>query len=340
MAALLALSGCGDGGDGSRTVTLEGNAAVEASVGVGLSTGNALATLFLDVELSVEEVLAVEVERVTAGGGAGSVELDCDAGGSQSTDCEVGEDGTTTLDLDFDDCRSNLGFGHERRRDGHIRLVALDPLLCVTARLGNGVPFSLEFDGFRSTIVDGDGERVAALTANLTEEVLLEAGGCLTSNGSRSATGSLDVEIGNLVDFSLETTDLHFDVESDGSPCKQTVLASGSMTVEDRVNRLRFSQVLDETEITLGMDGDDILVAIDGEVGNDCLGNVHLTTTEPVRLGGCPAAGSYTIVLSDGAASTVDFDGGGVDFDFGDDGTVDKSVSSCRDASLAQCVAE
>jgi hypothetical protein len=348
LATLLFLGGCGGGSDGGGgTVMLEGSEAVEGSVGVGLSTGVSLSALFLEVELSIDEAMtgsAGNLARADSGGGAGVQEVPCELGGSRSTACEVdARNGKSTIDLEFSDCRSAVDSTRRRNRDGHVRLVVLDPIVCIRGSLLEDIPFSLEFDGFRSRITDESGGQLAAFTANLTEHVTLASGGCLTSNGNRSANGSLDVEIADLgIDLSLEVTDLRFDVGSAGSPCEQTIVASGSMKVDDRANRLRFSQLLDETEITVAVDGTDTLVRIDGEIDNDCLGSVDLSTIAPVRLtaaNGCPVAGSFLVALSGGAASGVDFRSGGVDLDFGDDGSTDKSVASCRDASLAQCVA-
>jgi hypothetical protein len=323
---------------------LKENEAVEGAVGVGLSTGVALSTLFLDVELSIEEAMAdsaARLARTGSGGGAGVVERDCDLGGSQSTACEVDERGRTTIDIDYSDCLSALDSGGRSERDGRLRLTALDPLLCINGTLSDDIPFSLELDGFHSRVDDAEGQQVVAFTANLTEDITLAAGGCLTSDGTRSATGSVDVEITDHgVDLSLEATDLHFEIASNGSPCRQTIVANGSMAVDDRASGLRFSQVLDETEITLAGDADNALVSIDGDIDNDCLGELHFSTTAPLAIGGtdgCPTAGSFVVAVAEEGESSVDFREDGVDFDFDNDGATDESVTSCRDASLAQC---
>lgn len=346
LATLLLVSACGGGG-GNGTTTLEGNDAVEGAVGVGLSTGVALSTLFLDVDLSIEDAMndsAAGLARHGSGGGAGSVEAVCDLGGGQSSDCSVDErSGKSTIDIQFSDCRSAIDSGGERSRDGHLRLIALDPLVCITGTLRDDVPFSLVLDGFHSRIEDEEGQQIAAITADLTEDITIAADGCLTSDGTRSASGSLDIEIADEgIDLSLEVTDLHFEVASGGSPCEQRIVANGLMEVDDRTNGLRFSQVLDDTEITLAGDVDNALVSLDGDIDNDCLGALHFSTTEPLAVttaDGCPTAGSFVVAVAEEALGSVDFREDGVDFDFADDGSTDLIVASCRDASLAQCTA-
>jgi hypothetical protein len=346
LAILLLASACGGGG-GNGATTLEGNEALEGAVGVGLSTGAALSTLFLDVDLGIEEAMndsAASLASHGSGGGAGSVETACDLGGSQSSDCSVDErSGKSTIDIQFSDCRSATAPGGQRRRDGHLRLIVLDPLVCITGTLRDDIPFSLVLDGFHSRIDDEEGRQIAAIDADLTEDITVAADGCLTSDGTRSATGSLDVEIAaEGIHLSMEVTDLHFEIASSGTPCEQRIVANGLMEVDDRTNGLRFSQVLDDTEITLSGDVDDALVRLDGDIDNDCLGSLRFSTTAPLALtaaDGCPRAGSFSVAVADEALGSVDFRDGGVDFDFADDGSTDLSVASCRDAALAQCTA-
>jgi hypothetical protein len=323
---------------------LQGAEAVEGSVGVGLSTGVTLSALFLEVELSLGDVMndsSSHGRAAAAGGGSGTVATGCDLGGGRSSTCTVDARGETTIELEFSDCASSLESGRRRNRDGRVQLRVLDPAVCLSGVLRERIPFRIEFDGFRSTISDA-GRTVARFAADLTENVILSGDGCLASDGTRDVAGSLTLEDADAgVDFSLQTTGLRLAVESASSPCRQTILADGAMDVDDRANALRFSQRLDAVTVTLMQEDGATLVGLDGAVDNDCLGEVRFATPAPIllsALGECPLGGSFAVGAENGADGLLRFlADGGLTIDLGPDGIADKSVPTCRDDSLAQC---
>jgi hypothetical protein len=79
------------------------------------------------------------------------------------------------------------------------------------------------------------------------------------------------------------------------------------------------------------------LATIDGGVSASCIGNVTLTTVQPIHIAAgarCPTAGLIAVQRDDGASGQIQFNAnGGVVIHYGD-GTPDKTAASCRDVSL------
>jgi hypothetical protein len=78
---------------------------------------------------------------------------------------------------------------------------------------------------------------------------------------------------------------------------------------------------------------------LDGAVAIDCVGQVTLSTIEPLRVSRgeeCFAGGSLNVGLGD-AAVLVSYAGAGVDLDFAADGSFDQHFASCSDVPADQC---
>lgn len=91
--------------------------------------------------------------------------------------------------------------------------------------------------------------------------------------------------------------------------------------------------------VTLNADGSAVVEA-DGSVDTECTGAVSFETLEPLVYpanGDCATGGAMRVTV-DGEASRVVFTaGGGLDVDYGDDGSIDESYASCTDPSLESC---
>jgi hypothetical protein len=135
---------------------------------------------------------------------------------------------------------------------------------------------------------------------------------------------------------------LTLDLTSSGFPCVERITANGGFDVDDRTRGQSFSQTFDNLRITLTeQDDGSTLATLDGGLNASCAGNMMLQTLEPIRLeldAVCPSDGVLVVSRDDGATGRIHFTStGGVEIDYGDDGTIDKAVPNCRDASLSQC---
>ena len=83
-----------------------------------------------------------------------------------------------------------------------------------------------------------------------------------------------------------------------------------------------------------------LVLGLNGTVGADCVGDVALSTVEPVRIApgdACFTAGHLETRSEFGAASVTYTEGAGLDFDFGADGSVDQHFATCTDVPADMC---
>lgn len=336
--------GCGGGGGGGGGDTqLGGEQAVEASVGVAVSTLRSLPQFFLVPALELEPLTNGSLrtrQRITNGATGGPSEFTCAGGGSKEIRCVVDERGETSLDISYRGCREDTG--NTNTRNGSLSIEALDPDLCRTGILRDDLPFSFELSRFSSVVTDDGGAEIARFTASLRESVVPEPGGCFTLDGTRTVAGTFDIEVPNSgLDLSLTARELALEISSTGSPCEQRIAVDGGLEVDDRARGERYSQTFDEALFAVSQPGGLTLLSVSGEVSNSCIGVVDFISEAPLRiepLGECPTGGTLTLEFADGNAGAIRFtSGGGVEIDFGNDGVAERSVTSCLDASLSRC---
>ena len=339
--AVLIAAGCG-GGSGGGGGKLETNAAVEAAIGVVVSTGKALPAVFLDLNLELRALAerSSAARRRVANGAPGASKISCEGGGTYRAQCTIDVRGETALDVEYDGCVD--GQEPARRRDGMLSVRALQPELCLSGDFRDDLPFSIVLSGFRSTVRDADGAEMARLDADLTESIDPRPGGCFTTDGTRSVSGTLAVQNRSTnADLAVEARDLTLEVSSSGEPCEQRITASGGFDVDDRGTGQHFTQTFDDAVFALSSENALTAVSLHAKVSNSCIGDVEITSDEPLgtRVGeDCPVGGALRLDFADGAAGIIRFTKvGGADIDFGADGALDESVASCVDESLARC---
>lgn len=96
----------------------------------------------------------------------------------------------------------------------------------------------------------------------------------------------------------------------------------------------------DVTEtVTLGADGSSLVEAA-GSVDTQCTGPVSFETIEPLSYpanGDCAIGGMLRVIVDEGEAVVSFTSGGGIEVDYGGDGSVDETFRSCTDAKLKKC---
>jgi hypothetical protein len=91
--------------------------------------------------------------------------------------------------------------------------------------------------------------------------------------------------------------------------------------------------------VTLGADGS-ATVDASGSVDTECTGAVSFETIEPLVYpadAACGTGGAIRVMLDGGDSIVRLTSGGGVEIDYGADGSVDESYARCTDAALASC---
>lgn len=331
VVAMLWVGGCAGGGgaDGGSAAMLEGDAAVDAAIGVMQSTVSVLAGL--------------RSESLSVSSGASSC-----SGGSVRARCDV-ENRQSVVRGSFDHCRLPLPGGDVATVNGGLTIRVGDQGTCVTGMVPDTASLELQYDNFMQSIVDSSGNELSNSRANGADRIDPQDLGCDGRNVAERISATIDAVshgrrpgklLADGVDAHLDLRDLQLDQESAGSPCARMVLASGEMDVDDRANGRRFSQTLEGVSMSFVEADDAALVQINGRLVNGCIGDVTLVTVEPIRMNNavdCPTGGTLR-VISAGRASEIRFlPGGDVSIDYDGDGQVDLAGASCRDTMLSEC---
>lgn len=308
--------GCSGGGD-EGPQTFVGEAAVEASAGVTVSTLAALLDFYggRDVALGLH---------------------DCESGAVDVT-CNT-SDGQSRLETRVSDCQFTFPGGDATFiSDGDYAEVVNNPSAC-TEGFRDVTMWTLDVRDYTYRVLDADGDELESFKGTYTDTEQLRGEGCGGLNSTRVIDGSLQVH----AQYSGQDTSLtaeHFELAFDtvGSPCAWRLTANGKLTIVDAANRRHFAQVFGNVGFTFDLG----FTTIDGDVANDCIGNATIQTVEPVYLNqadACPTAGFVKVSLEDGTVATIRFtETGGVELDYDDDGQPDQVVASCHDAALTEC---
>jgi hypothetical protein len=161
--------------------------------------------------------------------------------------------------------------------------------------------------------------------------------GTMTLDGFRSDVDVAEHRFARFTDFSV-------DLVADGDPCVVHATLNGHLERRSG-NGAGFSATYDDFIVTVREEGAGVvLVTQDGTLHTDCAGVLEYETIEPLRLTAgesCPRAGLLHIMLPNGRQSLTHYTAsGGVEVDFGADGVVDETFTSCTDSALSLCQVE
>lgn len=315
---------------------LVGSDADEAAAGVDESTDDAID--------SVGMVVGLGKLGPGGGGAAGGFPI-CPAGGTVDIASCKSNGQISTLTATFSSCRDvDPQTQASTVRSGSLRQTVADPEYCATGQIPLAAPLTLEFRNFTVTTLDAGGQTIAQ--AEVLTDVFIRSGqGCHGPNGTESVEGVLTVQrvrAGSSTSAMYTYRKLAIETASVTGPaaCIAGKRLNGGLAVDDRTTGRRFSETLRDFVVasqqldSMGVRSDD------GTLVVDCLGEVRFRTLEPLRTGSqtpCPLAGVLEVRLPDGTVSQARFSPNGVAFDFNGDGEIDKRVTSCLDAALAQC---
>jgi hypothetical protein len=232
-----------------------------------------------------------------------------------------------------------------------------------------GVDFDLEFGAptpggapvFFLSVLKPDGTLVYSLF-DFTESFEPVPGGCaetqpdqfglgIHGNGTRHINGvqhqaTLDSSGQVLREARLEADNLRILVASlldeDGT-CSVGAELRGTLTSTDFRTSARFTTTYSDYQlIQVPVEGA-LFFFFGGTYTADCLGEVMVATPELLRLGlndDCLTGGRLQARVGDATTLVTYTPSGGLEFDFGGDGSIDERLDSCQDLVLEQCVGE
>lgn len=324
-----ALNGC------VTPVSLE----LERTAGAASSILVALVTLLTDIPVFGGDSGAA---AVSAGGRAAALEP-CQDGGTLDVSCQA-SGGNSTLTTSWSNCRIRDDVtGVVATSDGTFVMVVASGDVCTTGVIPSNVHTMTHFTSFSTTYTDGSGTLITQVSLpDLWETVDPSGSGCAGPNGTFALNGSFAVTT-PVLDINLSGTanSLSMQTTSSGVPCAADVITNGSLFLTDGANDRRFLASFAGTHARFQPGpNDSILGSLDGPLDLSCVGGMTLTTETPLTLpgGGCPTGGRLSVDFEDGTSGRIHFtSSGGVEFDYNADGSVDNTVSSCRDSSISQC---
>jgi hypothetical protein len=326
--------------------------------------------LVASARIAVEPIIRIIDLGGAATGGGGGVGSIARAGvgrpagssGCQQFDCFVFDEFTgteqvccfgTEYTLNSSTCSFIDDFGNFVTRDGSFTLRSDDPSVC-SGNVPAGVSFEAISEQFHFEIEDLDGNFLS-FDADLSETFIAEPAGCtdefgfgIFGDGTRTLLGDrfdfLQDGFGNVfVDQATTFDPLQIAILSvpSGEGCSVGVSLNGTLASADFAAGIFFSADYTNFAIAQVPSGGALFLGVNGTVGTDCVGDVTLSTIEPLRLvpgDTCLSGGSVRADLDEGSVAVSYTPSGGLELDFGPDGSVDQSFNSCLEVVSDVCV--
>jgi hypothetical protein len=334
--AVLAL-GCGGsgGGDGSAPQVLEGEAAAQAAAEAVVGLADA-------VRLLLEDPAGGAVGAVATGApstASRAVRASCPLGGSVDGECRESGGRTTVTTASqqcalFDEGRGVV-VAVSGRADATYRATGI----CTDGRVPEGVASTVALRDYREEWRDGETVVRVAEAGRLDVDVDPRAGGCSANEGRAMLAGDLRIRTGG-ADLSMRTRGLVLEVSSSGNPCDESVALAGRIEIDDAVRGARFEADTDDLVVSIRRALDGVFeVALDGDVGFDCIGPVGIGTSQRMALvARCPTEGEIALTIGDERAVAASFDLGGLSLDYDGDGASDFTSATCGADSQRVCM--
>jgi len=307
-----------------------------------------------DLQASFAAAVSIATNaRVAAGGSAGisgCLQLECPLFGTQEVCCSEGQ-----FSQFFDACTFDDDLGRVTLTG--LYLLLSDATDVCSGAIPVGTSFDASLSSFTQDVFLPDGS-FSHTFHELAEAFDVTPGGCTVNQPDQSGLGIrgdglrfIDGELqllqrdggGNvLVDSESAIHALQIEVDSTGQPgaCTVDVTLRGSMTNADFGVGTQFTTDFVDFDLVQLPQAGALLLTLNGLVDTDCLGDVMLSTIEPVRIpprGTCFTAGRLEAQLGDGTVSVSYTESSGLDLDFGADGSVDRHFASCADVPADKC---
>lgn len=328
--------------------------------------------LLASARVGVEPIFRIiDLGRAAGGGAAGglagaSVGRPAGSSGCQLFDCFVFGEFTgseevccfgTEYTLNSSNCVFDDEFGNVITHDGSFTLRSDFAPVC-TGVIPTGASFEAIYGGFTSQIEGPNGDFVTSV-ADFSETFSALAGGCTESqpdqfgfgirgDGTRLIQGQQRFiagdGFGNVSIDAESNTDLQIQVASiqQEGTCAVGAQLEGMLTAADFAAGSQLTADFAQFFVGQIPQGNAVFLGLEGSVGTDCIGEVTFTTPDPLRLvpgDPCLSGGRLDAELAGGSVAIAYTPSGGVEFDFGRDGSVDQRFASCQDVVVEECTA-
>jgi hypothetical protein len=349
--------------------------AVKASSSVALSSlfvmdfGSLTSSYGAGAQSLALEAGPVSTEGLGGAAGLGCYTLFCPFGGTEQRCCD------SFFGLTFDWSACVLADGTEVNGSYAVESDEADPCLfglpeyaSVALAPPPGLDFFITFTNYSAVAGDFLGN-FTAFVADFTEEFIPYGAECslispdqpypdplgfaVRGDGTRYLQGALRTISGNetaiLQDmsttFGTSSSEVAVDVIIDdfsAESCLVDTQLDGTLSTTNLLTGREFTESYQEYVVTERTDSGSVLIEVDGTSNTDCLGPVEVFTPEPLRIFAdepCPVGGQLQVgSVEQQTTSTVIYtSSGGIDLDFGSDGTIDESRPSCIDPSINEC---
>lgn len=304
------------------------------------------------------EIAGARAARAIArpAGISGCQTFDCFAFGGEITGSEEVCCNGDLYTLNASTCTFEDDDGTLISREGFFALRS-DAQDCSGAFPPAGTNFESEFDGFSLELIDTETFAYVLLFADQVESFEAESGGCsidqpdsiglgLRGDGTRFISGVQRTVIsddqGDVVFDQQSAADVSIDVSSslESEGCAVEARLNGVLTSNDFNAGVDFTAEYSEFAVSQLPTDDGLLLGLDGTVSTDCVGDVTVQTLEPLRLPAgaeCPTGGSLEALVSGGSATVNYTASGGVELDYGSDGSIDDTFDSCEELTSDTC---
>jgi hypothetical protein len=308
-----------------------------------------------DMQASVDAAASVAARAraaaVGSAGVSGCQQLDCAVFGTQENCCS-----DTQFSQFFSDCTFDDDLGRVITLNGLFDVIRDSADVC-TGAIPTGANFAVSIQNFTQDVFFPDGS-FSRTFEEVGETFEVAPGGCtltepdeigfgIRGDGRRSIDGEVqhfhsDGFANVVVDSASEVHPLQIAVSSthESAGCTVAGALTGSLTGADFRVGSQFSADFADFHFNQVPQADTLDLAVSGTVGTDCLGAVTLSTVEPLRVAPgdtCFTGGRLEAQLADGTVSMTSTESGGLDLDFGADGSVDQRFASCTDVPAGPC---
>lgn len=351
--------------------------AVKASSSVALSSifvmdfGSLTTTGAAGAQLALANSPA-QTTGIGGAAGLGCYTILCPFGGTEVRCCDA------LSGLTFDWLGCVLADGTEVNGSYSVESDEVDPCLFTLPLEGSaalapppGIQFFITFTGYSAASGDFLGN-FTAFVADFSEEFLPFGAEChliapdeplldplgfaVRGDGSRYLQGALRMVSGNgpsiLQDisttFGTSSSEVSVDVligDFSAESCLVDTQLDGSLSTTNLLTGREFTESYQGFIVTERGDIDgSVLIELDGTSTTDCLGPVEVSTPAPLKIFAdrpCPVGGQLQVgFVEQQSTSTVTYTrSGGIALDFGSDGRIDETRSSCIDLSAGECSA-
>jgi hypothetical protein len=251
----------------------------------------------------------------------------------------------------FDDLDGNIV-----EQNGQAILTSDDPNVC-SGTIPFGQSFSAEFDFLETRVTDPSGgviytgqnyiETFDAAQPGCSAQEPDEFGFAIRGDGTRQLDGARRLIVGDVsgaisTDLQTLTDGVVIDVSSQTfeGVCEVTAEINGTIEVQDSLTGSDVTSSFSAFGVAQAHTGNDVALAYQGTINTNCLGEVTVGTIEGLHLhqdDPCPIGGSVRLDLAAGSSIVTFTPTGGVELDFGADGSVDERFDRCEQLQVQQC---